>query len=64
MKVGTITPKQFLRGKWICPECKEDTWDYPAISRKDNTTKICSDCGVKEALKEFGKWKTKKSKRN
>lgn len=33
-----------------CPKCKKEIKGYPAISRKDNKTKICSDCGIREAL--------------
>ena len=30
-----------------------DKDDPPAISRKDNKTKICSKCGIGEALMDF-----------
>lgn len=34
-----------------CPICgKEFNPKRPAISRKDNKTKICSACGIREAL--------------
>lgn len=36
-----------------CPICGEKYSDYPAISRKDNKTKICPECGQKEALEDF-----------
>jgi hypothetical protein len=36
-----------------CPKCKEEYTGYPAISRDDNKTKVCSDCGTKEALEVF-----------
>jgi RNA polymerase subunit RPABC4/transcription elongation factor Spt4 len=42
--------------KWICPDCKQETNEYPAISRKDNETEICPNCGVQEAILEFGNW--------
>ena len=38
---------------WICPKCMQETTDYPAISRRDNKTKICSACGTDEALMDF-----------
>lgn len=38
----------------ICPVCGKAYTDYPAISRKDNTTEICPDCGMMEALKAAG----------
>ena len=37
----------------ICPICGEDYSDPPAISRKDNKTKICPKCGTGEALIDF-----------
>ena len=38
------------REEWKCPRCKRTTIDFPAISRKDNKTEICSACGTDEAL--------------
>lgn len=37
-----------------CPICGKEYRQYPAISRKDNRTEICPDCGVLEALATFG----------
>lgn len=37
----------------VCPICKKPIIGYPAISRKDNKTEICSSCGQAEAIKEF-----------
>ena len=28
--------------------------EYPALSRRDNKTEICSDCGIREALADIG----------
>jgi hypothetical protein len=39
----------------ICPKCKKEFTGYPALSRIDNKTEICSECGIKEALESFGK---------
>ena len=36
-----------------CPRCGLKIIGYPAISRKDNKTKICSDCGVLEAMEDY-----------
>ena len=36
--------------KKICPLCGEKIKGYPATSRVDNKTEICSDCGTREAL--------------
>ncbi len=43
----------------VCPNCGHEYEEHPAISRKDNKTKICSNCGVKEALEIFIKYKNK-----
>ena len=37
----------------VCPICGKDYDKHPAISRKDNKTKICPDCGVGEAFIDF-----------
>lgn len=36
-----------------CPICNKEIRGYPAVSRKDNKTKICSECGTKEAIYTF-----------
>ena len=33
-----------------CPRCNESYDGYPAVSRTDNETEICSDCGLAEAI--------------
>lgn len=37
-----------------CPVCGCTYTDYPALSRWDNETEICPDCGVREALASIG----------
>lgn len=37
----------------ICPICHQEYSRPPAVSRKDNKTYICSNCGTKEALYDF-----------
>lgn len=40
--------------KWKkCPICGKTYNTPPAISRKDNKTKICSKCGTEEALLDW-----------
>ena len=39
--------------KKICPKCNKKIKGYPAISREDNKTEICSSCGQFEALEVF-----------
>ena len=36
--------------KRICPRCEKEYIEVPAISRKDNKTEICPQCGLAEAL--------------
>ena len=45
---------------WTCPTCKETTTDFPAISRRDNKTEICSKCGTAEEIEEKLEWKETK----
>ena len=33
-----------------CPKCGKKYYDYSALSRDDNKTEICPECGLKEAL--------------
>lgn len=35
-----------------CPKCGGPLGDRPALSRRDNKTDICSDCGFKEAMED------------
>ena len=37
----------------VCPRCHNEYDGYPAISRFDNKTEICSACGTIEALHQF-----------
>ena len=37
-----------------CPKCKKEIVGYPSISRFDNKTEICADCGTREALEIIG----------
>jgi len=38
----------------VCPVCKRLYSARPAISRLDNETEICQDCGTMEALQAAG----------
>jgi len=38
---------------FICPRCKNLFEGYPAISRRDNKTEICSSCGEVETMFDF-----------
>ena len=41
------------REPWECPRCKETVTCYPATSRFDSVTEICSNCGTEQALLDF-----------
>lgn len=36
-----------------CPRCSQNFSGHPAISRRDNKTEICSNCGTSEAMCDF-----------
>ncbi len=38
----------------VCPKCGKTYRGHPAISRADNKTPICSECGTREALEGLG----------
>lgn len=38
----------------ICQRCGKAYNDTPALSREDNKTLICPDCGTREALESIG----------
>ena len=38
----------------ICPLCGKTNSDPPALSRTDNETPICPDCGTRQALESIG----------
>ena len=38
----------------VCPKCRQIFTEHPALSRLDNSTLICPDCGTKEALDTLG----------
>lgn len=44
-----------------CPKCGQLYENHPAISREDNKTEICPDCGVAEAMDAFIKAKGKEN---
>ena len=38
----------------VCPKCGQSYKGRPALSRYDGKTRICPDCGVREALESIG----------
>ena len=47
MKTETATER-------TCPKCGCVYTGVPALSRTDNETLICPDCGIREALESIG----------
>ena len=43
-----------LELKKFCPRCGKPYYEPPALSRLDNETLICPDCGTREALDSIG----------
>ena len=39
--------------KGSCPRCSKEFSGYPALSRIDNSTDVCSECGNKESMMDF-----------
>ena len=42
------------RNKTVCPKCGKVYSEPPALSRTDNKTLICPDCGLREAFASVG----------
>ncbi|MCH3997915.1 MAG: hypothetical protein LKF15_10570 [Lachnospiraceae bacterium] len=38
----------------VCPICGRTYGEVPALSRIDNKTLICPDCGTRQALESIG----------
>ena len=38
----------------VCHRCGQAYHEHPALSRLDNETLICPDCGTREALDSIG----------
>ena len=46
--------KESIRQPRICPLCGQTYTYAPALSRTDNETQICPDCGTRQALESIG----------
>lgn len=42
------------RIRTVCPLCGKTYSGVPALSREDNKTLICPDCGTRQALQSIG----------
>ena len=45
---------KIVKDEHYCPSCRKVYKGHPALSRKDNKTPICPDCGTIEALETIG----------
>lgn len=43
-------------GGQVCPICNREYGGRSALSRKDNHTSICPECGAREAIRAAGKY--------
>ena len=46
--------KKDIRVLRVCPLCGKTYIEPPALSRTDNVTFICPDCGTRQALGSIG----------
>ena len=46
--------KETMTRAAVCPRCGKVYTDRPAISRVDDKTPICPDCGTRESLESIG----------
>ena len=46
--------KDEIRRIRTCPLCGQTYTEPPALSRTDNETLICPDCGIRQALESIG----------
>lgn len=46
--------KETITRTAICPRCGKEYTGRPALSRADNQTPLCPDCGTREALESIG----------
>ena len=54
--------KDNVRQIRVCPLCGKTYGEAPALSRTDNETLICPDCGTREALESIGVSKEQQDK--
>ena len=54
--------KNDIRELRVCPLCGKTYIEPPALSRTDNETLICPDCGTREALESIGIGKDEQQK--
>lgn len=47
----------------ICPKCGREFDRLLALSRRDNKTNICDECGTREALEDFKRYHQSKERK-
>jgi len=52
-----------MHKEFICPRCGITSSEYPALSRRDNKTNICSSCGQIEAFEDYENYKREENKK-
>lgn len=60
--VGGFAMKNNVAQLSICPRCGRLYYGTPALSRGDNQTFVCPDCGTREALESIGVNKAEQEK--
>lgn len=53
--LGIVYGEDECRRIRVCPKCGCTYSEPPAMSRVDNKTEICPDCGMREAIEDYGK---------
>ena len=51
-KLSNIDSKT-VQKRYKCPKCGKYYTGHPALSRDDNKTEICPECGINEAIQRF-----------
>ena len=51
---GLFEMKENITQTAVCPRSGKTNMGRPALSRADNQTPICPDCGTREALESIG----------
>lgn len=52
-----------MKEERTCPICERVYTEHPAISRRDNKTEICPECGMTEAFSDYYGWRLRKNDR-
>lgn len=50
---GRCVYMNLIKEPRVCPKCGKRYTKCPALSRRDNKTEICPECGSQEAMEDF-----------